>query len=155
MAVEIERKFLVVNDNWRELADSGTVYTQGYLVGSGQSSVRIRIEGDNAFINIKSATLGIRRQEYEYHIPVSDATEMLETLCEKPLIRKIRYHLNIEEFLWEIDEFDGENKGLIVAEIELKNETEEFLRPDWIGEEVSHDPKYYNVSLVKCPFSQW
>jgi len=155
MALEIERKYLVLNDDWRAQADQGTVYIQGYLLGARHASVRIRIEGDQARLNIKSATLGSRRQEYEYPIPLSDARELLDTLCEQPLIRKTRYHVNSAGALWEVDEFDGENKGLIIAELELENEDMVPQLPEWIGEEVSADPRYYNVSLVKHPYCKW
>ncbi len=155
MGIEIEKKFLLRNDAWRTEADAGTAFRQGYLVGSDKASVRVRIEGDNANINIKSATLGITRQEFEYPIPLEDAQNLLENLCEKPLIEKTRYHVRHTGHVWEIDVFEGENAGLVVAEIELDDEDEAFARPDWLGEEVSGDPRYYNVSLVKHPFCDW
>ncbi len=155
MGIEIEKKFLLCNDDWRAEADAGTAFRQGYLVGSDKASVRVRIEGDNANINIKSATLGITRQEFEYPIPLEDAQNLLENLCEKPLIEKTRYHVRHTGHVWEIDVFEGENAGLVVAEIELDDEDEAFARPDWLGEEVSGDPRYYNVSLVKHPFCDW
>ena len=155
MAVEIERKYLLKNDNWRGIVDNGTEYIQGYLVGSKNASVRIRIEGDHAYLNIKSATLGVRRQEFEYPVPLDEAREILETLCEQPLIKKKRYHVTFGGNTWEIDEFEGENAGLIVAEIELPDEDIMPDLPDWVGEEVSDDPRYYNVSLVKHPFKKW
>lgn len=155
MAIEIERKFLIKDDSWRDNADAGMDYRQAYLVGSKASSVRVRIEGDKAFLNIKSATLGITRQEYEYSIPMDDAMAMLHDLCEQPIIEKTRYHLMYERHEWEIDEFKGENAGLLVAEIELNDEGAEFGRPGWLGEEVSDDSRYYNVSLVKNPYKNW
>lgn len=155
MAIEIERKFLVRNEDWRQNADTGTTFIQGYLIGSKQASVRVRIEGEQAFLNIKSATLGMRRQEYEYAIPISDARELLQTLCNKPLIEKIRYHLNVGADLWEIDVFSGDNAGLIVAEIELQDEQQQFVQPEWLGKEVTHDPRYYNVNLAQLPFKDW
>ena len=155
MGQEIERKFLISDESWRNSADRGTRFRQGYLVGSKEASVRIRIEGDRANINIKSATLGVRRMEYEYTIPLDDAEELLDTLCEKPLIEKTRYHVHSGEHLWEIDVFEGDNEGLQVAEIELNDEDEQFERPPWIGEEVSTDTRYYNVCLVKHPFKEW
>ncbi len=155
MGIEIERKFLVENDDWRAAADGGTRFRQGYLVGSKQASVRIRIEGDAANINIKSATLGVRRQEYEYPIPLADAEVMLDTLCEKPLIEKIRYHIRFAGLLWEVDVFEGDNDGLVVAEVELPDENAPVERPPWVGEEVSHDTRYYNVCLVKHPYKDW
>jgi len=155
MATEIERKFLLKNSSWKELADEGTQYTQGYLVGSKHASVRVRIQGKRAFLNIKSATIDITRQEFEYEIPLDEATEMLETLCEKPLIDKVRYLIKNENHVWEIDVFSGDNDGLIVAEIELKDKDENFIKPDWLGDEVSDDERYYNVCLVKHPFKDW
>ncbi|VAX14425.1 hypothetical protein MNBD_GAMMA24-2264 [hydrothermal vent metagenome] len=155
MGIEIEKKFLLANDDWRQHADAGTSFRQGYLIGSEKSSVRVRIEGDKANLNIKSATLGVSRQEFEYPIPVEDAQILLATLCQKPLIEKTRYHVTYADHVWEIDVFEGDNAGLVVAEIELAHEDEAFARPDWLGEEVSDDPRYYNVSLVKHPFRDW
>ncbi len=155
MATEIERKFLLKNDSWRENADVGTRFRQGYIVGAEKASVRVRIEGEMANINIKSATLGVYRQEYEYPIPLADAEELLDTLCEQPQIAKTRYHLRYGEHLWEIDVFDGDNAGLVVAEVELGSEDEPFEMPPWAGEEVSHDTRYYNVCLVKHPYCEW
>ena len=155
MPIEIERKYLITSDTWRKEVKKGVKFKQGYLAGTVDSSVRIRVEGDRAFLNIKSATLGIKRKEYEYAIPLEDAEEILINLCEKPLIEKQRFYLEYEGHTWEIDEFEGENKGLIVAEIELNNEDEKFILPDWVGMEVSDEAKYYNVSLVKNPFKSW
>lgn len=155
MATEIERKFLVRNSNWRENAGEGKAIRQGYLAGSKKGSVRIRICGEEATLNIKSATLGIRRLEYDYPIPRLDAMEMLELLCNKPPIEKIRYPVAVADHVWEVDVFSGANEGLIVAEIELADEHESFSRPDWIGEEVSHDPRYYNTCLVTRPYREW
>lgn len=155
MAIEIERKFLVTGDGWRAASDTGTRYVQGYIVGSRDASVRIRVQGDEAFLNIKSATLGVWRMEFEYPIPLADAEEMLKSLCEKPLIEKTRYFLRQGAHEWEIDVFAGDNAGLVVAEIELGDEDEDFARPAWLGEEVSHDARYYNVSLVKHPYKDW
>lgn len=155
MATEIERKFLLKDASWKALADEGTQYSQGYLLGSQKASVRVRIQGERAFLNIKSATIDITRQEFEYEVPLDEAKEMLETLCGKPLISKKRYHLKSENHLWEIDVFQGDNEGLVVAEIELADENEYFVQPDWLGDEVSDDERYYNVSLVKHPFKNW
>lgn len=155
MPIEIERKFLVRNESWRETADGGVHFRQGYLIGAKQASVRVRIEGAHANLNIKGATLGVRRQEFEYSIPLDEANELLDTLCEKPLIEKTRYTLRHGEHIWEVDRFEGDNAGLVVAEIELSDENEPFERPDWLGEEVSGDPSYYNVSLVKHPYREW
>lgn len=160
MAIEIERKFLVLNDSWRAAADTGVQLKQGYLSrvtggDSVRSSVRVRTEGRLAFLNIKSATLGIRRQEYEYALPLVDAEEMLESLCISAIVEKTRYHVRVDAHVWEIDVFAGANVGLIVAEIELNNEDEDFVRPDWLGAEVSADPRYYNVCLADRPYCSW
>lgn len=155
MGIEIERKFLITNNSWREIADTGTAYRQGYLIGAKQASVRVRIEGDKAFLNIKGMTLGVTRQEYQYPIPVNEANDLLNTLCEKPLIEKTRYKLPYAGHEWEIDVFAGENRGLVVAEVELAAEDESIELPPWIGIEVSDDPRYYNVNLVKHPYSTW
>jgi len=155
MGIEIERKFLLVNDEWKSLISSSTYFKQGYLSGSDKSSVRVRIEGDQANINIKSMTLAITRQEYEYAIPFKDAEKILAELCQQPLIEKTRHIVFYDNYKWEIDEFSGDNIGLIVAEIELEHENEKFSIPSWIGEEVSDQVKYYNVNLIKYPFSSW
>ncbi len=155
MAIEIERKFLLKNDSWRNVCSDGKKYVQGYIHGAKLASVRVRLEGDDAFINIKSLTLGIVRSEYEYPIPKSDAIELLDNLCLKPLIVKTRYIVVHENHQWEIDEFEEENTGLIVAEIELSSEHENFNCPDFISEEVSDDARYYNVNLVEHPYKLW
>ncbi len=155
MAVEIEKKFLLANDNWRTQIEKSIKFSQGYLVGSKKASVRVRIEADKSNINIKGATLGIRRQEFEYPIPMEDAKELLETLCDTPFIEKTRHYVYSGEHVWEIDEFFGDNEGMIVAEIELKHENESFERHDWLGEEVSEDKRYYNSMLIKNPYKNW
>lgn len=155
MGREIERKFLLVNDQWREQATGEIQYVQGYFTTSPSCSIRLRISGSEAHLNIKSATLGIARSEYDYPIPISDAQDMLDNLCEKPLIEKTRYHVHHGNHLWEIDVFSGDNAGLIVAEIELQSPDEPFDRPPWIGREVSDDPRYYNVCLIKQPYKNW
>lgn len=155
MGLEIERKFLLKNNSWREKVSTSKLIRQGYLAPLDTSSVRVRIEDDKANINIKSAQLGIKRMEYEYAIPMSDALEMLEQLCRKPQVHKTRHIVIVDAHVWEIDEFYDENQGLVVAEIELDNENEAFVKPDWLGEEVSHDPRYYNVSLIKNPYNKW
>jgi adenylate cyclase len=154
MAVEIERKFLVKGDNWRSLA-VGVVYRQGYLASGQGCTVRVRVAGDRGYLTIKGATQGISRAEYEYAIPFADANELLDTLCQKPLIEKTRYRIPWRTVVWEVDEFAGENQGLIVAEVELTDAAQIVEAPDWIGEEVSHDPRYYNVNLARHPFSRW
>lgn len=157
MPVEIERKFLTHSTTpWSDLA-KGIVYKQGYLSsgGASQATVRVRIAGDVAFLTIKGQTQGISRREFEYEIPVCDAEIMLNEQCQKPLIEKTRYKIPLEGHVWEVDVFAGDNKGLVVAEIELSAEDEAFARPDWLGEEVSGDPRYYNSNLISLPFSQW
>ena len=155
MATEIERKFLVVSDDWREQATSHKMMMQGYFAGGGKASIRVRISGDNANLNIKSATLGVTRKEYEIPIPVADAREMIETLCEKPVIEKTRYYVPHHQHIWEVDVFVGDNEGLVVAEIELSDADEVFEKPAWLGKEVSDDTRYYNVCLVKNPYKNW
>ena len=156
MAKEIERKFLLADDSWRSEVIKSTLFRQGYLAGGVESSVRVRVEGDSANINIKSATLDISRLEYEYEIPLDDAGELLDNLCQKPIIEKTRHIVPADSgHKWEIDEFCGDNAGLIVAEIELGSEDELFAKPAWLGKEVSDDPRYYNVCLVKHPYKDW
>jgi adenylate cyclase len=155
MGIEIERKFLLKDDSWRQVADAGTRYVQGYINGSANASVRVRIEGQHAKLNIKSARLGMRRQEFEYEIPLADAQVMLDDLCEKPLIDKVRYLVDVHGRHWEIDVFNGDNAGLVVAEIELQSEHDTVVLPAWAGKEVTDDPRYYNVSLVRHPYKDW
>ncbi|MBK1734487.1 adenylate cyclase [Halorhodospira abdelmalekii] len=155
MAQEIERKFLITSEAWQAHADAGQRMRQGYLVGAERASIRVRTAADQAWLNIKSATLGVERQEYEYAIPLTDAEEILATLCTPPLIEKTRYAVRWGAHTWEIDVFEGDNAGLVVAEIELASADEPFERPPWVGREVSDDPKYYNVCLVHHPYSQW
>jgi adenylate cyclase len=155
MGIEIERKVLVTNDSWREAAGPGMPIKQGYLVGGKDASVRVRLQGETANLNIKSATLGVRRQEFEYAIPLADAEILLNTLCHRPLIEKVRYLVPYASKQWEVDVFEGDNAGLIVAELELQDETEQFESPPWLGEEVSHDPRYYNTCLSQHPYKDW
>lgn len=155
MAKEIERKFLVINDDWRKDVTKSIHYIQGYFSTNKSCSIRVRVSGQAASLNIKSATLGITRTEYEYPIPVHDAKEMLENLCNKPLLEKTRHHVQHHNHLWEIDIFSGDNEGLVVAEIELKSADERFSMPDWAGAEVSDDPRYYNVCLISHPYKNW
>ena len=155
MGIEIERKFLVTNDSWREAASVAIPIKQGYLAGSKQASVRVRLQGDTANLNIKSATLGVRRQEFEYAIPLEEAETILTTLCQRPIIEKTRYMVSYANKQWEVDVFEGDNAGLIVAELELHDEAEQFERPPWVGEEVSDDPRYYNTCLSQHPYKDW
>ena len=154
MGIEIERKFLLSADTWKELA-KGTYYRQGYLNSQKERTVRVRTIGDTGFLTIKGISVGATRMEYEYEIPVEDARVLLSELCEKPLIEKKRYKIEFAGFIWEVDEFFGENEGLIVAEIELESEDQQFEKPEWVGKEVSDDPRYFNSSLIKNPFSSW
>ncbi|MCS4503288.1 Inorganic triphosphatase [wastewater metagenome] len=155
MAEEIERKFLVTGDAWRDAADAGQPMRQGYLGRDIHASVRVRLAGARAWLNIKGATLGVQRREYEYAIPADEAQEMLDHLCHRPLIEKTRYHVPVDGHTWEVDVFEGDNAGLVVAEVELASAEEAFTRPEWAGREVSHLPRYYNVSLVRYPYSEW
>jgi len=154
MPREIERKFLLTSDAWRDLAHRRQVMSQGYLAGTERVSLRVRISGDHAHLNIKSGGLVASRLEYEYEIPVDEARELL-TLCAGPLVEKTRHYVEFGGFEWEVDEFAGTNAGLIVAELELDAEDQVFPRPAWIGAEVTHLRRYYNVSLVEHPFSAW
>lgn len=153
MAREIERKFLVQGDEWRELA-KGAHYKQGYLSTKKECAVRVRSNGIKGFLTIKGINVGATRQEFEYEIPLVEAVEILQ-LCEKPIIEKKRYKIDFAGFTWEVDEFFGENNGLLLAEIELDSEDQTFEKPAWIGKEVTNDPRYYNANLVKNPFTAW
>jgi adenylate cyclase len=153
MAHEIERKFLLANQDWRALVTGSFVLKQGYLSTTPKSTVRLRVKSDKAMLTVKSKNTGIRRSEFEYEIPIRDAEEMLQ-LCQTPLIEKTRYTITIGKHIWEIDEFSGANSGLLVAEIELDAEEESFEKPAW-GEEVSTDARYCNSNLVAHPFTQW
>lgn len=155
MPLEIERKFLLKGDGWRLAAHGAQRLRQGYLNSEERCSVRVRTDGNQAWLNIKSATLGAQRQEFEYAIPLADAEQMLDTLSLRPLIEKTRHLVTVGSHVWEIDEFEGENAGLVVAEIELDHAEEAFERPDWLGEEVTHDARYYNTRLRKRPFKDW
>lgn len=146
MPIEIERKFLVKNDTWRGLSP-GFRYRQGYLNRSQERTVRVRLVGEQGFLTIKSITHGLSRKEFEYPIPGADALIMLEELCEKPIIEKIRYRILYQNFLWEVDEFLSPQSGLVLAEVELQSEQQEIPLPSWIGQEVSHNPHYFNSKL--------
>ncbi len=153
MGMEIERKFLTASDSWRHGA-TGIPYAQGYLCRGTGRTVRVRVAGEKAFITIKGPVQGISRAEFEYPIPVSDAQELF-ALCEKPVIQKVRFTIFDEGHFWEIDEFEGENSGLIVAEIELISEEASFSLPSWVGREVTGDPRFYNSNLIVSPFCSW
>lgn len=154
MAKEIERKFLVCGDQWRQ-GNQATHVCQGYLVSSGDCTVRVRLKGNEAFLTIKGKPEGISRLEYEYEIPDSDAKEMLDRLCIRPYIEKMRYKITHAGRQWEIDEFLKENEGLVVAEVELESEDQELELPPWVCEEVTSDTRYSNANLVKHPYSKW
>jgi adenylate cyclase len=154
MAKEIERKFLVKGDSWRSLA-TGKRYRKGYLSTVKERTVRVRTAGDKSYITVKGISVGATRSEYEYEIPSADANEMLNHLCESPLIEKIRYRTPVSDLTWEVDEFEGENRGLITAEVELTAENQAVPIHDWIGAEVTGDSRYFNSNLVAHPFSQW
>jgi adenylate cyclase len=152
MAIEIERKFLVVGEAWRQ--GEGTAYAQGYLNRDPQRTVRVRVAGGSARLTVKGASNGATRQEFEYEIPAEDAIRLLE-LSDGPIVRKLRRLVTHEGANWEVDEFLGDNAGLVLAEIELESEEQSFARPAWLGREVTGDPRYYNSSLAAHPFSHW
>jgi len=147
----------VRGDAWRSAVRRSTAMRQAYLTGSadGRASVRVRVEGARACLNIKGATLGVRRTEFEYEIPPADAELLLAQLCTGGVVAKTRHELAHGAHVWEIDEFEGENRGLVVAELELGAEDEVFQRPEWLGEEVSGDARYYNVCLARHPYRTW
>lgn len=154
MAIEIERKFLVNGESWRHDA-TGTSCRQGYLTVDPERTVRVRIAGENAFLTIKGKTEGMSRSEYEYPIPLNDAAQLLDNLCLLPLIEKIRYRIGYGGRIWEVDEFDGDNSGLILAEVELESSDAHVELPPWAGKEVTSDPRYYNASLSQSPYRTW
>lgn len=154
MAREIERKYLIREDkNWRDIP--GTVYRQGYLSTVKERTVRVRTIGQKGYLTIKGITVGATRLEFEYEIPVAEANEMLDTLCERPLIEKTRRIIEHAGFIWELDEFFGVNAGLVIAEVELESEDTIFEKPPWIAMEVTDDPRYFNANLVANPYSIW
>ncbi len=155
MAIEIEHKFLMAGNDWREHITRSVKYRQGYLSSQATSCIRVRISDECAWLNIKSATVGTHRHEYEYEIPLLDANEIINMLCRKPIIEKTRHFVTNDGNTWEIDEFDGDNQGLIIAEIELSEIGKTFSKPQWIGEEVTHDLRYYNNNLAIHPYSEW
>ncbi len=154
MAYEIERKFLVDIEKLPKL-ENGFVIKQAYMPTSNNTVVRVRIKNTKAFLTIKGENKGSVRREYEYEIPLGDANEMINNLCKTPIISKTRYEIKYEKHIWEIDVFDEDNKGLIVAEVELQTENENIKLPSWIKKEVTEDNKYYNSNLIKNPFCKW
>ena len=155
MAVEIERKFLVKNEEWRDSVESSKHIMQGYLATNANATVRVRVKGEQAFLTIKGASQGISRSEYEYPIPVADAELMLRDLPVSPVIDKVRHDVRCGAHLWELDVFAGANQGLVMAEVELATEDETFELPSWAGDEVTAEPRYYNVNLARNPYSRW
>jgi adenylate cyclase len=155
VAIEIERKFLLRDPSWRDQVQRRTLLRQGYLANTSRCSVRVRLAGDQGWLSVKAMTPGIARAEYEVAVSAADASAMLEQLCEGPLIEKWRHLVFYENHCWEIDEFLGENEGLVVAEIELASENAEFARPAWLGAEVTADVRYYNFKLAAEPYRHW
>lgn len=154
MGQEIERKYLLQGEGWRSLSE-GVLYAQGYLPTSPECTVRVRIVGDHGYLTIKGVTVGCSRSEYEYEIPVQDAAEIMHQLCGDRLVEKKRYTIPFGGLHWEVDEFLGPNQGLILAEVELTSPAQAIIIPEWIGREVTSDPRYYNSNLATHPFSQW
>ena len=154
MAQEIERKYLVKGTAWKSLG-KGTAYRQGYLSSVKERTVRVRIAGEKAFLTIKGVNKGVTRTEFEYAVPLEEAAAMLDGLCERPLIEKTRFVIPAGGYTWEVDEFHGDNDGLTVAEVELASADEKPSLPEWVDEEVSSDPRYFNSNLVKHPFKSW
>ena len=155
MGVEVERKFLVSDESWRAEVRSSTRIVQGYLAQTDAATVRVRVKGDKGFLTIKGAAQGIGRSEFEYEIPLSDAQAMLRDLCVQPPLEKVRHLIPFAGHLWELDVFEGANAGLVMAEIELTAEDEPFDLPDWAGDEVTGDPRYFNAYLAHHPFATW
>lgn len=154
MPKEIERKFLVKRNLWQKPA-KGKLYRQGYIFSGRKGVVRVRTAGQKGFLTIKGPTKGATRLEFEYEIPLDDANEMLKIFCNKKQVEKIRYEVKFEKHRWEVDEFKGKNSGLLLAEIELSSENEPFKLPEWAGEEVTANYRYYNAYLAQHPFSEW
>jgi len=152
MPLEIERKFLVSGNAWRQ--GKGVRIAQGYLNRDKERTVRVRTAGEKAFLTVKGCVSDCTHTEFEYEIPVADARQLLK-ICDGPVLEKIRYDVDVSGLRWEVDEFLGENEGLVVAEVELQSEDQRFDRPDWIGQEVTGDPKYFNSSLIVNPFRKW
>jgi len=156
MKTEIERKFLVVGDGWRTAAGAGERYEQGYISCDPEKiTVRVRLAEKKGFLTLKGPSEGISRSEMEYEIPGDEARYMLEHFCGERIVSKTRCCLEINGLQWEIDEFSDANQGLILAELELETEDQPFEKPDWLGVEVSHDPRYFNAELSQNPFSEW
>jgi len=155
MGTEIERKYLVVSDAWRAAVARRRRFEQGYLAITADCAVRVRIDGDQAHLNIKNATLDIERQEYEYPVPLSDAREMLDTLCVGRSLSKVRHWVEHRGDTWEVDVFEGANRGLVLAEIEVADREQPIAIPEWAGREVSGDERYLNSYLAVTPYTSW
>jgi len=155
VAIEIERKYLVNSAEWRAQVIQSHTIVQGYFSGTPDCSVRVRIEEETATLNIKGLTIGARRSEFEYAVPLADARQMLHEFCASRIVEKTRHLVDIDELRWEVDEFAGVNAGLITAEIELEDESQRYAQPSWLGDEVTDDPRYYNQCLAECPYGTW
>ena len=155
MGVEVERKFLVTGESWRADVTSATHIVQGYLAQTGTATVRVRVKGDRAYLTIKGVSVGITRSEFEYEIPVADALAMLDELAQGPVIDKVRHLVPVGAHTWEVDVFAGDNAPLVMAEVELAEAEEDFVRPEWAGTDVSDDQRYFNVNLARSPYSTW
>lgn len=155
MGREIERKYLVVNDAWRSNVVRRRRFEQGYLAITEDCAVRVRIDGDRANLNVKNATLDIERREYEYPVPLADAREMLESMCAGRVLSKLRHWVDHRGEIWEVDVFEGANRGLVLAEIEIETREQRFAIPDWVGREVSGDERYLNSYLAVTPYTTW
>ena len=155
MGTEIEKKFLVTGDGWRREATRVLLLRQGYLSTDPECAVRVRISGEKAYLTVKGRSVNGVAPEFEYPVPLADAAAMLDRLAKKPLIEKKRHLVPRDGLTWEVDEFFGENAGLVIAEIELASPDQPFSPPSWVGREVTGDPGYYNASLVARPFLSW
>ncbi|MGB8020510.1 MAG: CYTH domain-containing protein [Candidatus Nanopelagicales bacterium] len=155
MGLEVERKFLVVGDAWRAHVTEANRIVQGYLAQAGGTVVRVRVKGEHAYLTIKGTSRGIARSEFEYEIPVDDALAMLAEMAQGPVVDKVRHLVLVVDHVWEVDVFAGDNAGLVMAEIELGDPEESFAQPDWAGQEVSDDPRYFNVNLARNPYANW
>jgi adenylate cyclase len=154
MALEIERKYLVDLEKLGTL-ENGIRIKQAYLSTNKEAVVRVRVKNDKAYLTIKGSNIGVTRLEFEYEIPLTEANEMLDKLCQKPVIDKTRYLIDYENHTWELDIFYGDNEGLVVVEVELSSEDETIILPSWVKEEVSCDARYYNSNLMKNPYKNW
>ena len=155
MPTEIERKFLLADDSWRESAHASARFRQGYLSTSGRSAIRVRVSPEKSRLTIKSSDSGMVRAEYEYDVPRAHAEEMLDTLCIGSIIEKTRHLIKHGRHTWEVDVFEGDNNGLILAEVELEDSDEVIEHPNWLGREVTGDVRYYNAYLAEHPYCQW